>query len=98
MTAAEWVNWIEILLWGFISVVIFLHWLSKEREKLGLLGLALVFGGFALSDYVELRTGSWWEPWWLAVWKGGSILVIVCAGLRYFRNQSGCDDSGQDDA
>ena len=98
MSASEWVNCIEIFLWGSISAVIFFHWLSKEREKLGLLGLALVFGGFALSDYVELHTGSWWEPWWLAVWKGSSILVIVCAGLRYFRNRSSVEDSNGDDA
>jgi hypothetical protein len=34
----------------------------------------LAFGG---SDVVETRTGAWWHPWWLLVWKGLCVVALV---------------------
>jgi hypothetical protein len=32
---------------------------------------------FGVSDVIEIQTGAWWRPWWLLVWKGLCIAVLV---------------------
>lgn len=36
---------------------------------------------FAISDLLETQTGAWWNPWWLAVWKGGCLIGLLGCGL-----------------
>jgi hypothetical protein len=45
-----------------------------------------VFGG---SDLVEARTGAWWRPWWLFVWKAACVLVLLLGFIRYYRRTKG---------
>jgi len=45
---------------------------------------------FALSDFVEVYTGAWWEPWWLLVWKSVNVAVIILLVIKvYKRYKSG---------
>ena len=49
--------------------------------------LASILILFGVSDFVEMVTGAWWQPWWLLVWKGlcliiGIILVILILKQR----------------
>jgi hypothetical protein len=49
---------------------------------------ALLFA-FAISDVVELRTGVWWRPWWLAVWKAACLAGLAVCFLHWrLRRQS----------
>ncbi len=70
-----WFNLLEAGWWLLLAGVVRLRW---RREWLGgALALALVL--FSISDLVELETGAWWSPWWLAVWKlgcGGWIALL----------------------
>jgi hypothetical protein len=34
---------------------------------------------------VEARTGAWWEPWWLFVWKALCVVGLLYGCLRYRR-------------
>lgn len=43
---------------------------------------------FGCSDFVEMKTGSWYKPWWLLVWKGMCILAFVFIFLWYRRIRS----------
>ncbi len=46
---------------------------------------AVSFILFGLTDFVEMRTGAWWHPWWLLAWKGGCVAVMVGLLLTYRR-------------
>jgi hypothetical protein len=81
-------NFIEAGVWFLLSVVLFLYALRSEkrvRPTLFILVVTLaVFGG---SDLVEARTGAWWKPWWLFVWKAVCVIALLFGFLRHYRER-----------
>ena len=79
-------NLMEAGVWFFLAVVLFLYSFRRERRlrsTLWLLAVTLaVFGG---SDLVEARTGAWWKPWWLFVWKALCVIALLIGFVRYYR-------------
>lgn len=79
-------NLIEAALWGVLAIALFIYALRSEKSVRGLLlFLAVVLAVFGASDLVEMRTGAWWKPWWLFVWKAACVLAMVFGFLRYYR-------------
>jgi hypothetical protein len=61
----------------------------REETKRGACAvLAVTFFVFGGSDVVEAHTGAWWQPWWLAVWKGACVLALVW-GFRLLYAKTG---------
>lgn len=82
-------NLIEAGVWFLLAVILFIHTLRRQRHLRGtlflLVGTLAVFGG---SDLVEARTGAWWKPWWLFVWKAAGaagVALLFFGFLRYYR-------------
>ena len=69
-------NEAEALLWFVIALVLALR-LRMGRPWRWLLPLA--FAVFGVSDLIEVRTGAWWDPWWLLVMKAACVLVFLLA-------------------
>lgn len=66
-------NLVEGLFWIALGGwVIFQQHSFKSPYQLHL-GLILIF--FGLSDFVEMTTGAWWQPWWLLAWKAACIVI-----------------------
>ncbi len=63
-------NYIEAGFWSSFGVV---ATLGLWRQARRLTPFSLIAGSvlilFGLSDLVEARTGAWWRPWWLLLWK-----------------------------
>ena len=82
-------NMIEAGVWFVLSLGMLLHLFradSTVRPTLAVLAETLaVFGG---SDLVEAHTGAWWRPWWLFVWKGVCVMVLLIGFMRYYRIQN----------
>ena len=38
---------------------------------------------FGISDYIEARTGAWWDPVWLLIMNVACIAGFVFAGWKY---------------
>lgn len=80
-----WFNAAEALVWFAYGALLLAAWIAGQaagHERTAVVaGLAfLAFGG---SDLVEIRTGTWWSPWWLLVWKAACVVVLVGCFLRY---------------
>ena len=79
-------NLIEAGVWFLLAVILFIYTLRRQRHPRGtlflLVGTLGVFGG---SDLVEARTGAWWKPWWLFVWKAACVALLFFGFLRYYR-------------
>ena len=78
------VNNAEAVLWLTLGVGVLLGALLRppataRRWRLALAVTLLLFG---LSDVVETRTGAWWRPWWMLLWKGGCLLAFVSLYAR----------------
>ncbi len=69
-------NFCEAMLW--ISVGVTFGVLHHRRGGLSRLrfAIAVLFVTFGLSDLVEIRTGSWYDPPWMFAWK-----ALNCAAL-----------------
>jgi hypothetical protein len=63
----------------------------NQRRPIRLLGrtASLISVLFGVSDLVESRTGAWWRPWWLLVWKGLCVAGLVLCFLKYRGLRSG---------
>ena len=69
-------NQAEACLWLLIALVLTMK-LRMPRPWRWLLPCA--FAVFGVSDLIEVRTGAWWEPWWLFVMKAACVLVFLLA-------------------
>ena len=58
-------NLAEGILWEIVAVG-FLLSLLRRGARPGKIVAAVNFAAFGISDFVEIRTGTWTDPWWLA--------------------------------
>ena len=71
-------NLVEGFVWLAAGALVLLRRASSPasvRAPLLLAGLA--FLAFGPSDFVEIRTGAWYEPWWLFAWKAVCVLALL---------------------
>ena len=76
--------WVVIAAW-FAAVLL----LGRTRRRVDCLLAATAFAAFGLSDVVEARTGAWWQPWWLLVWKGACLAASAVLLVRHARARRG---------
>jgi len=78
----------EFATWLLIALL--LAWFARRHQgaerRRCLLGAAAFFA-FGVSDLVEIRTGAWWRPWWLAAWKTACVLGILALVVADFRSR-----------
>jgi hypothetical protein len=84
----EYANYGEAALWGLVGLTFGAYAVrragaTRRRRALA----ALTFLLFGLSDVVEVRTGAWWRPWWLLVWKAVCVLALVLLRAEYLRGR-----------
>jgi hypothetical protein len=73
-------NHIEFYIWLVVGIVCFLLYWKKAKFCSSI--LLLTFMAFGISDLVEMRTGAWYRPWWLLIWKATCIMAILFI-IRY---------------
>jgi lipopolysaccharide export LptBFGC system permease protein LptF len=79
-------NLCEGLLWVGIAVGFAVVFARKRRNPDLMLATGLLFLAYGVSDFVEIRTGGWYKPWSLLLWKVCSILGFAIM-YRLFRNR-----------
>jgi len=82
--AVKWYNIFEGFLWSVFAAVFFVAALKpgEKNRRFCLMG-GLIFVVMSLSEFYEVRTGAWWRPWWLILWKGGVGVAFVPMYLWY---------------
>jgi hypothetical protein len=73
-------NLVEGLWWIGLGVWLFFSRSLGHKHYKALITITLIL--FGISDFVEMTTGAWWQPWWLLVWKAlcigiGIILIVL---------------------
>jgi hypothetical protein len=86
-------NYVECALWMAIGVY-FAIAARKPSTRLRCLIAGVAFVLFGISDYVEAQTGAWWRPWWLLVWKGGCLVVVLSLTARHYASKRTSRDTG----
>ena len=81
-------NLCEGLLWLGIGAA-FAFALVKRGPNADLMAAAgLLFIAFGLSDFVEIRTGGWYKPWWLLAWKASNLLGLTVVYVLHCRRRT----------
>lgn len=82
-------NYIEAGLWISMGIGCLLLALVGRGRPIRLLPLvaAVVLIAFGGSDIVEAHTGAWWDPWWLLVWKGVCVAMLLGLVIQVFRQR-----------
>lgn len=91
---AEIFNQCEAVLWFVIAVGIGcrirrLAWVNVYWL------LPPAFFVFGISDVIESRTGTFWDPWWLLVMKVACVMVFMWVGAHHLRAKAKRRDGGR---
>lgn len=89
MDPEEYGNLIESVFWSIFAVVFFVkaRLVGRNQFRRLFVQLAAAFLAFGISDLVESRTGTWWDPVWLLIWKATCILIFFLGTREYYRMQ-----------
>lgn len=79
-------NQVEGVFWLIVSAV-FLVSLARPPMRPAKAIAAAAFAAFGVSDFVEIRFGSWWQPGWLLAWKVACVAVMVALLLWYWHRK-----------
>jgi len=78
-------NLVEGAMWIAIGIGVLS---CARRVPLNLL-LVMTLIAFGVSDFVETRTGGWYKPWWMLLWKTACVVTILpIVILRMVRSRS----------
>lgn len=75
-------NWVEGVWWIGLGIWMLVRARGGWRKETWLAGIVVLFG---ISDFAEVFTGAWWQPWWLLAWKAGCLIsgaVVLTFLLR----------------
>ena len=80
------INLAEAILWLSLGAFLLTRVLRRRTDtpRLAIFS-AVILMFFGLSDLVEMKTGAWWDPWWLFLWKALCVAGLAAAGLLYLR-------------
>ncbi len=76
-------NACEGLFWIGIAVGFAVVLLRRRVNPDLMLAGCLLFVAFGISDFVEIRTGAWFRPWWLLVWKSWCVVGLIAVYSRF---------------
>jgi hypothetical protein len=71
-------NLCEAIWWLGMTIVCL--WQARGSGIVVARTAAILLLFFAASDLIEIRTGAWWRPWWLAVLKGCCLGGLAACG------------------
>lgn len=81
-------NYCEAVFWVIVSLVVLIGAAKSSRhvKKIAYVAVPTLFL-FGLSDIVEVYTRAWWRPFWLLLWKGICIAILVIGVFLYWRQK-----------
>lgn len=81
-------NRYEAWVWFALAAVLAVYGMvpPSRIRKLGAVAVLLLLA-FGFSDLVEARTGAWWRPWWLLLWKAFCVVGLGSCALLYYRKK-----------
>jgi len=79
-------NFVEGINWLILGI--FFLTLSKiipQKYKKLALFTSLILILFGITDFIEIRTGAYWIPWWLLVWNIFCVSGIILSTVWYIK-------------
>ncbi len=81
-------NYCEAVFWVVVSLVVLIAAAKSSRKVKRIAYIAVpTLVLFGVSDIIEVYTGAWWKPFWLLLWKGICIAILVICVFLYWRQK-----------
>jgi hypothetical protein len=80
-----WFNIVEGIFWLLLAAVMAAFALRRGRHTDLLTLCCLLMIAFGVSDFAEVRSGAWFRPWWLFVWKAMNVMGFALLYWIYRR-------------
>lgn len=79
-------NLFEGLYWISLGIISFIlsYFAPRKYKKLSLFAL-LILTLFGISDFIEIKTGAFWTPWWLLLINLVSVLGLIVIPVWYLK-------------
>lgn len=81
-------NFCEGLVWTAIAGVLLVRSRKFPHLRKVMLGAGVTFFLFGVSDFIEIRTRAWYEPWTLLAFKIACVISLVIHFVLYRRQKS----------
>ena len=78
-------NLCEGVLWWTIAIGMAVAAFHYRGYRDLLLTASVLFVAFGASDFVEMFTGAWYDPWWLLAWKAINLVCLIVVYVIYRR-------------
>ncbi len=76
-------NLVEGLIWVCVGLVLLWRSRSCEPARSPTILAGATFILFGVSDFIEIRTGSWYQPVWLFIWNVACVASLVSCLVWY---------------
>ena len=83
-------NGCEAVLWIILAAAVLFGFRTAPQDLRRVSRvMAALLVAFALSDVIEMRTGAWWRPPALLVFKGVCLVGLIASTVRIITLQRG---------
>lgn len=83
-------NFIEGIYWLILGIfVLTLSKIIPQKYKKLALATFLILILFGITDFIEIKTGAYWIPWWLLAWNIFCIAGLILSIVWYIKLKCG---------
>jgi hypothetical protein len=82
-------NLCEGIMWVVIALVLAINAVKQRKYRLFSIWASVSFLLFGVSDFIEMKTGAWWEPWQFLLLKVICVASFFACLVSYRKRKTG---------
>jgi len=82
-------NLCEGIMWVVIALILTIKALKQRQYRRFSIWASMSFFFFGVSDFIEMTTGAWWEPWPLLLLKAVCVASFLACLVSYRKCKAG---------
>ena len=82
-------NLCEGIMWVVIALILAIKAVKQRQYRRFSIWASVSFLLFGVSDFIEMKTGAWWEPWPLLLLKAVCVASFLACLVSYRKCKSG---------
>ena len=82
-------NLCEGIMWVVIALILAIKAVKQRKYRRFSIWASVSFLLFGISDFIEMKTGAWWEPWPLLLLKAICVASFLACLVSYRKCKAG---------
>ena len=76
-------------MWVVIALILAIKAVKQREYRRFSIWASVSFLLFGISDFIEMKTGAWWEPWPLLLLKAVCVASFLACLVSYRKCKAG---------